>query len=479
MACGPAPEVEEVGTLGSALVTSRLASVESSGSPFDFDQISTSSAAETAVRSSTRAYAGTWSMHSTTSGSGALYARGVFNNNGEGFKAGDDFWIGAAFFFEPGFWSTHSGYLDLIRLDSYVNDDGTQRSNRQHLAFLSESNDNIYVRMETPGGAAPKSLIGPLSPSVLPEGQWNWVELHVVVNSKDGSAFTELKINGVSKGTSTLANIDATLPNWNRARFGVVATGGGVQDLWFDRASIRSSELGPLGAVPPVDAGSGGSGGGGGSTPGLDAGGSGGGGTTPKPDAGGSGGGGTIPKPDAGGSGGGGGSPAPDAGGSGDGGTTPKPDAGGSGGGGTTPKPDAGGSGGGGTAPGPDAGGAGGGGTTPKPDAGGSGGGGTAPGPDAGGAGGGGTTPKPDAGGSGGGSGASSVFDAGQAAPGSGSPGGGPADAGGPMSTTGSGGGGLDPHATDAPAGCAAVGASPSLLAALALLARRRRARRQ
>ena len=124
----------------SASVVSRLAGVETpTSSPFDFDQVSTNCSGSTAARDTTRAYAGSASLRveiDTTSCS--PYARGIFNSNSPSHVvSGDAFWFGAAVYLPVGFYGAHTNYTDLLRVDSYVEDNGTSNpdSERQSLNF--------------------------------------------------------------------------------------------------------------------------------------------------------------------------------------------------------------------------------------------------------------------------------------------------------------------------------------------------------
>ena len=242
----------------SASVVSRLAGVETpTSSPFDFDQVSTNCSGSTAARDTTRAYAGSASLRveiDTTSCS--PYARGIFNSNSPSHVvSGDAFWFGAAVYLPVGFYGAHTNYTDLLRVDSYVEDNGTSNpdSERQSLNFASFSNDNLYVQADAPGGST-NTLIGPLSPSVLPEGQWNWVEIRADLSTSTGTAYTELKINGASQGSSPTANIFSGRDAFNRFRYGLVSagsSGSGDLTMYVDRASVHTSERGPLTITTP------------------------------------------------------------------------------------------------------------------------------------------------------------------------------------------------------------------------------------
>jgi hypothetical protein len=237
----------------SATVVARLADFESpTTAPYDIDQTSSNCSGSTVGRDTSMAYTGSASLkvHLTYESScPALFARGIFNaNSPDHLVAGDDFWVGAAIYLPSGFYASHSEYTDLLRVDSYVTDSGTSTSDaqRQYISLSSFSSDAIYMRAVATTGPQ-NTMVGPLSPSVLPEGRWNWVEMHVKLSEANGAAVNVLKINGAVMGSSTLANVFAGRADYNRIRYGLVSDGGYGSDmtLWVDRASISSSELGP------------------------------------------------------------------------------------------------------------------------------------------------------------------------------------------------------------------------------------------
>jgi hypothetical protein len=242
-----------------AEVVPRLANLETrASSPFEFDQVSKHCATSLASRDTSRSYSGAASLKVHTEADPSCegpFSRGIFQaNSGRHFVEGDDFWFGAAIYLAPGFYAAHNGYTDLLRVDSYVSDGGanTPYANRAEINFASWSNDSLYVSAAR--GGTKRTLIGPLSPSVLPEGKWSWVEVHVRLDSSSGAAYTELKIDGVSRGSSTTANLFSGAAPLNRLRYGIVSSewdGSGNLTAYFDRASINRTELGPIGQTPP------------------------------------------------------------------------------------------------------------------------------------------------------------------------------------------------------------------------------------
>jgi len=244
-----------------ASVVPRLAGVETpTSSPYDFDQVKTNGeekcAGSTAARDTGQAYAGAASLKVHVEATGCSpFARGIFNSNSPNhIVEGDDLWFGAAIFLPSGFYSAHSGYTDLIRMDSYVTDGGSEnkKSEQQSINFSSFANDDIYVQAESNEGSS--TLVGPLSPSVLSENAWHWVEIHADLDKDAEDAYTELKIDGVSRGSSTGANIFAGRADFNRLRYGLVSTAGsgsGNLTVYVDRASVSTSERGPLASTTP------------------------------------------------------------------------------------------------------------------------------------------------------------------------------------------------------------------------------------
>lgn len=235
-----------------ATVVPRITGVESATSPYGFDQVSASGCTgSTTERTTEQSYAGSASLHVRFQRNTGCspFARGIFEaNGGNHLVSGDDFWVGAAIYLPRGFWEAHGEYSDLIRIDSYVTDEGrsTSEAERQYIAFAAFSDDRLYMRAVADRTLVINELVAGLPSSEMPEGQWNWVEMHIRLNQTNGSATNELKINGVSKGTSTLANEFSGKAAYNRVRYGLVSSGanGDNIDLYVDRATIERTELG-------------------------------------------------------------------------------------------------------------------------------------------------------------------------------------------------------------------------------------------
>jgi hypothetical protein len=241
-----------------ANVVPRLAELESpTSSPYDFDQVSKRCSSTVATRDKTLAYSGSASLKvqaNKDASCATTFARGIFQaNSTRHLVEGDDFWFGAAIYLPAGFYSTHAAYSDLLRLDSYVRDNSSSTPflERAEINFASWSNDSLYVRAAR--GGTQRTLIGPISPKELPEGTWNWVEIHVDLSTDDGAAYTELKINGESLGSSRAANLFAGAAPFNRLRYGLVSMGwtAGSLTAYVDRASLSPTERGPIARTEP------------------------------------------------------------------------------------------------------------------------------------------------------------------------------------------------------------------------------------
>lgn len=246
-------------TTASAEPVPRLAELENqAASSLGFDQVSTRCATSIAARNTTLAYSGNASLKVHTQNDpscGGAFARGIFRaNSTRHLVQGDNFWFGAAIYLPTGFYSAHTGYTDLLRVDSYVDDESrnTPFADRAEINFASWRNDSLNVVAAR--GDTSVRLIGPISPAQLPEGSWNWVELHIKLSPTNGTAYTELKINGKSLGSSTTANLFTGAAPLNRLRYGLVSTaweGSGNLTAYFDRASISPTELGPIPSSSP------------------------------------------------------------------------------------------------------------------------------------------------------------------------------------------------------------------------------------
>lgn len=263
-ACSAAAAMLAATGVAEGAVPTRLADLETpTTAPYDFDQVSPGCSGSTVARDATKARTGAASLQVHVADGCSAYARGIFEANGTSHLVeGNDVWFGAAIFLPTGFWDAKHSYVDFLRLDSYSLDawdpnqpNGTPDNRRQALGLAAFTNDDLHVTHSAPG-AGTASLIGPLTnPRVLlSENQWHWVEVRAKLSATSGVAVTELKIDGVSRGSSTQPNRTAGRDDYNRARYGLVATAGsgsGNLTAWVDRASLRPTELGAPPPPPP------------------------------------------------------------------------------------------------------------------------------------------------------------------------------------------------------------------------------------
>jgi hypothetical protein len=185
---------------------------------------------------STRAYNSGYAAKASYAGGGTNgYARGVQSVD---WNDGTHVWYGEAVYLPTGFKAAMQGQVDLMRWDNYslanVSDDwgGISIWHSDKLARL--------LLFNAAGDTA--TLVGPFN---IPEGRWNWIEVHQIFSSHSGSAYSAVYLNGSLVGTSTLANKYAL--GITRIRFGLVAIAENSQtnplSLWFDRAYIGTSQL--------------------------------------------------------------------------------------------------------------------------------------------------------------------------------------------------------------------------------------------
>jgi hypothetical protein len=191
------------------------------------------------LASSSRAYAGATALRATfAGGSGNAYARGVRRVR---WRTGDDVWYGAAFYLPAGFIASMQGEVALMRWDNWPTY-GTAGADVGGLVIWGRDG---RARLKTGTYRTESTLVGPFD---LPESRWFWVEVHQRFAAEDGQALTEVYLDGRRVGDSTRANM--TGRTIERLRTGLVAIEAGHQTnpltLWFDRAAIGRSELGPL-----------------------------------------------------------------------------------------------------------------------------------------------------------------------------------------------------------------------------------------
>jgi hypothetical protein len=216
-----------------------VASLEN-GSFSEFSQNSATNGALDVV--SGNAYDGTHAARATyNGGSGNGYARAIENVS---WSPAENVWYGAAYYLPHGYSASVQGGNDIMRWDNW----GTYGSGADYgaLEVWSDGKARLILGKYTndPGTV----LAGPVA---LPEGRWFWLEIHQRF-STGGGALTEMYIDGVRIASSTAPNNYGR--GADRVRWGIVCVDAGRQSkslsLQFDRASIASSELGPLGLPP-------------------------------------------------------------------------------------------------------------------------------------------------------------------------------------------------------------------------------------
>jgi hypothetical protein len=187
----------------------------------------------------TRGYAGTRSAHARYTGQGANgYARGEQDIR---WGTGQEVWYSGAFFLPVGFTAAQQGQVSLMRWDNWsIDPDSTDQGG----LVLHSDGSLVLVRQRLGGTYAEVS-----DHVAVVEGRWVWLEVHQVLSDHEGSALNELWVDGRPASTSRRANTfgrDAT-----RLRWGIVSIGAGGQtndlELWFDRATISTGRIGPLG----------------------------------------------------------------------------------------------------------------------------------------------------------------------------------------------------------------------------------------
>jgi hypothetical protein len=209
------------------------------------DGVNTTNAALTVV--SNRSYGGTDSAFASYPGGGVnAYARVLEDVS---WNAGDDVWYGAAYYLPVGFKAAMQQEVSLQRWDNW----STYGSTADQGGIAIWNSDKLARLKVGRYDASTETLLTNGFP--VPEGRWFWLEVHQRFSATDGQALNEVYLDGALVGRSTTANFDRPI---QKLRTGLVAQGGIAQtnplSLWFDRVSIGSQELGPLGgssATPP------------------------------------------------------------------------------------------------------------------------------------------------------------------------------------------------------------------------------------
>jgi hypothetical protein len=225
-----------------ATVVARQANLETA----DFSQFDqTNTQAGTIATSTTRAYDGGYSAQSTYSGGGQNgFSRAIYNVD---WQDGDDVYYGEAVFLPAGFLNSMQGEVDLMRWDNWTLDPNT--TDRCGVVIYGSDKLGHYLCWQNTVSGSSTAQIGPFN---LPEGQWNWIEVHEHISQTDGQALSEVWVNGVRVGSSTQHNSFGRPAT--RLRFGIVAMDAGVQTnaltLYFDRPTVSTGYIGPIGGTP-------------------------------------------------------------------------------------------------------------------------------------------------------------------------------------------------------------------------------------
>jgi hypothetical protein len=178
---------------------------------------------------------------------------------------GDSGWIGFALYIAPGYYAAHTHSTTIFQTAN-----PTQRSAGQDLARLIvaiHASGQLRVQRvvkPAPGSTRLSSVSGLVSPTAdfgggapgkLAEGRWYWLSLHLTLDSRDGSALTELYVDDVLRGSSTLHNVYASSVVLDRARFGIAATNDNTTTtIYEDRMRTGASQVTQVN--PPLACGS-------------------------------------------------------------------------------------------------------------------------------------------------------------------------------------------------------------------------------
>lgn len=234
LACGAA-----LSSTAGAAVAPRTALLDA-GTTTEFDQVNTS--AGTLTLDAGRTYQGAGAAKASVSGGGAnAFSRGLFNVD---WPVGSDVWYGGAYYLPAGFKTAMQGQVDLLRWDNWPTD--PTNTDRSGVVIYGSDKRARLVRQRL--GVEQAELGAAFD---LPEGRWFWLEVHQRLSAGDGSALSEVFIDGVRVVTSTARNSYGRAAQ--RIRYGIVAVAAGKQvnplQLWFDRALVRTAAAGPLPAA--------------------------------------------------------------------------------------------------------------------------------------------------------------------------------------------------------------------------------------
>lgn len=218
----------------------------------DFSKFSQTNALTGSLDVTSGGYGDPQSARASYSGGGANgYARGIFNVS---WQQGDEVWYGGAFYLPAGFHNAMQGQVALMRWDNWPsNPSGADQGG----IVINGGDRHSYLERdhESSGSWSQTDLVGPFD---LPEGRWFWLEVHQRFSSTAGGV-SEVYLDGNRVGTSTAANMFGR--PIERIRYGLVAIAESAQtnplSLQFDRATVATSETGPVsGLTSPSGAGS-------------------------------------------------------------------------------------------------------------------------------------------------------------------------------------------------------------------------------
>jgi hypothetical protein len=208
------------------------------GNCSEFTQGCKTSGSGTYSVSSSGAYSGTRFLRTSVSGnSGVSFARAAQNLS---IGLGSDFWFGAAVRLKTGFYNV-GGQVRLFAWDTYPASP-TQRGG----IWIDSTGRVVVYRHSDGGGQVPLVILGDRA---VPEGKWVWMEIHQRLSNTDGQALTEVYVDGVSVGSSTLHNINGGTVT--RYRVGITDASAAKTAVTadFDRAYLGPKQLGVPGST--------------------------------------------------------------------------------------------------------------------------------------------------------------------------------------------------------------------------------------
>jgi hypothetical protein len=181
------------------------------------------------VTSSPTPYEGAYCGKSVCeAGSGTDFARWVKDDISV--VAGDDIFWGYAIYIAPGFYAlSRSSSTRLTTMDNF---NVTESEDRVGLWIFSSANGHLHVNRHKEGTEDTSILDLGVAATVLPEGQWNYVEQRFKLSSTAGQAVTTVWINNTQVGHNTSS---ANLNSGFESPFGRFR--GGIADISWTRSS--------------------------------------------------------------------------------------------------------------------------------------------------------------------------------------------------------------------------------------------------